>query len=117
MEVVALLLTAEFMLIDSQNYLFKLLKGTEFESKIERSNYNKRCNKLNLYIEEIRKTIVRKFGKNTKFLIIDSTPASICKVVRAGRSNICSTYEISPEFGYCASQKKVLFWLQNTLHL
>lgn len=45
-EVVTLSLSAEFMLIDSENYLFKLINGSKISNLKERSQFNKRKRKL-----------------------------------------------------------------------
>jgi len=45
----------------------------------------------------------------SNLFIVDSTPVEICKISRAKRSNIRSTEEIQPVFGYCAAQKKYYF--------
>ena len=109
LELVSLNITAEYMSINSELQLFRILAGTELESKIERSIYNKRRRKLLLYIEKIRETLSEKFSKFTDVFIVDSTPIEICKISRANRSSICSTDEIKPAFGYCAAQKSRYF--------
>ena len=58
-EVVALSLTAEYMSIDSENALFKQLKGTPIDNLIERSQFNKRRKNLFRLLEEIRKELSR----------------------------------------------------------
>lgn len=97
------------MSINSELQLFRALAGTELESKIERSIYNRRKRKLLLYIEKIRETLSGKFSDFTDVFIVDSTPIEICKISRANRSAICSTDEIQPAFGYCAAQKSRYF--------
>lgn len=109
LELVALNITAEYMSIHSELQLFRTLKGTKLEGKIERSVYNKRKRKLFTYIEEIRKNLSQKFSDFTDVFIVDSTPIEICKISRAHRSEICSTQEIQPSFGYCAAQKTRYF--------
>ncbi|WKS94553.1 IS982 family transposase [Riemerella columbina] len=109
MELVALNITAEYMSINSELQLFRCIAGTELDSKIERSVYNKRKRKLFSYIEKIRKTLSEKFSDFTDVFIVDSTPIEICKVSRAHRSAICSTDEIHPSFGYCAAKKSKYF--------
>lgn len=109
MELVALNITAEFMSISSELQLFRYLKGTELEHKIERSVYNKRKRALFSYIEEIRVFLSGKFSDFTDVFIVDSTPIEICKISRARRSGICSTEYIKPAFGYCAAQKTRYF--------
>ena len=46
LELAALDFTAEYMSINSELQLFRAIKGTFLEHKIERSNYNKRKRKL-----------------------------------------------------------------------
>jgi len=104
-ELVALNLTAEYMSINTELQLFRCLKGTYLQTMIERSVYNKRRRKLFGYTEAIRKRISEMFSNLTDAFIVDSKPTPICNYARAGRSSICSTDEIQPSFGYCASQK------------
>jgi hypothetical protein len=88
---------------------FRVIKGTYLESKIERSVYNKRRRKLAGYTEKIRQCLSQKFAHQSNLFIVDSIPAEICRYSRAKRSNICSTDNIYPDFGYCASQKRRYF--------
>ena len=105
-ELVALNLTAEYMLHNTELQLFRAIKGTCLEDKIERSVYNKRRRKLADYTEKIRQCLSQKFAHLSTLFIVDSIPTEICKYSRAKRSNICSTDNIQPNFGYCASQKR-----------
>ena len=114
-ELVALILTSEYMSYNSELQLFRAISGTELETKIERSVYNKRRRKLKSYIEQVRQCISQKFSHLSRLFIIDSTPIEICKMSRAKRSNICATENIQPAFGYCATQKKYYFGYK--LHL
>ena len=108
-ELAALNITAEYMLHNTELHLFRVIKGTYLESKIERSVYNKRRRKLATYTEKIRQCLSQKFAHLSRLFIVDSVPAEICKYSRAKRSNICATDSIQPDFGYCASQKKHYF--------
>lgn len=114
-ELVALNLTAEYMSINSELQLFRCLKGTVLEDKIERSVYNKRKRNLFDYIENIRRCLSQKFSNFTDVFIIDSAPVAICEISRANRSGICSTDAIKPSFGYCSSKKTRYFGYK--LHL
>ena len=114
-ELVALILTSEYMSYNSELQLFRAISGTELETKIERSVYNKRRRKLKSYIEQVRQCLSQKFSHLSRLFIIDSTPIEICKMSRAKRSNICATENIQPAFGYCATQKKYYFGYK--LHL
>lgn len=109
LELVSLNLTAEYMFINTELQLFRCLKNTSLEFMIERSVYNKRRKKLLNYTESIRKRISEMFAEFTDVFIVDSMPTPICKYARGGRSKICSTYQIQPTFGYCASQKSKYF--------
>lgn len=109
LELIALNITAEYMSINSELQLFRVISGTELELKIERTVYNKRKRKLFPYIEKIREILSSKFSHFTDVFIVDSTPIEICKISRANRSEICSTEDIKPSFGYCAAQKMRYF--------
>jgi len=114
-ELVSLILTAEYMSYNSELQLFRAIKSTELESKIERSVYNKRRKRLVCYTEKIRQTISKKFSHLSNLFIIDSAPIEICKPVRAKRSNICANDQIQPAFGYSAVKKSHYFGYK--LHL
>jgi len=105
LQLVALSLTAEYMSINTELQLFRVIKDTYLETLIERSTYNKRRKKLFDYTETIRKRISGMFSNFTDIFVVDSMPTPICKYARAGRSNICATDQIQPTFGRCASQK------------
>ena len=115
LELVALNITAEYISYNPESHLFRAIEGTELESKIERSVYNKRHRKLVDYIENIRKSLRQKFAHLSNLFIVDSTPVEICRISRAKRSNICATEEIQPTFGYCSAQKKYYYGYK--LHL
>ncbi|KAA6334701.1 hypothetical protein EZS27_017001 [termite gut metagenome] len=109
LELVTLNLTAEYMSYSSEIQLFRAIKGTYLDTKIERSVYNKRRRKLFDYTEKIRQRLSEKFSHLSNLFIIDSTPIEICKISRTKRSSICSTEKIKPEFGYCAATKMHYF--------
>ena len=115
LELAALDFTAEYMSINSELQLFRAIKGTVLEDKIERSNYNKRKRKLFDYFENIRQCMSDKFRCLSNLYIIDSTPIAICEAVRAKRSNICATESIQPSFGYSSAKKSSYFGYK--LHL
>ncbi len=109
LELVALNITAEYMSINSELQLFRVICNTGLEGKIERSVFNKRKRLLFPYMEKIRQVLSNKFSDLTDVFVVDSTPIEICKISRAKRSAICSTQEIIPAFGYCAAQKTRYF--------
>lgn len=105
LEVVALSLTAEFMSIDSENSLFKLIDQLEIPNLIERSQFNKRRRKLFLFSEEVRTKLASAFVDFEDYFIVDSMPLEICKFSRHNRIKICKNdFETAPSKGFCASQ-------------
>ena len=105
LEVVALSLTPEFMSIDSENSLFKLVDSNEISNLIERSQFNKRRRKLFLFSEEIRLKLATAFLKFEDYFIVDSMTLEICKFARHRRIKICKKdFETAPTKGFCASQ-------------
>lgn len=104
-EVVALSLTAEFMSIDSENYLFKLIDGSQIPNLIERSQFNKRRKKLFSFTDQVRSCLYSRFTDYEDYFIIDSMPLEICKKARQNRVKICKEdFLTAPDKGYCASQ-------------
>lgn len=105
LELVVINITAEYLSIDSEYQLFRVLKNTCFENKIERSVYNKTKRKLFEHIEMIRKKMVSFLNDTENVFIVDSMPLEICKNSRSRRSKICKDVDYAlPNKGYCASQ-------------
>ncbi len=102
-QLIAIDLTAEYMGIDSECQLFRILPDG-LSGNIERSVYNRRKRKLFSFRESLRK-LVRKLNKSEHCYIVDSMPLEVCKLSRSSRSKICKEQNYSlPEKGYCASQ-------------
>lgn len=114
LELIALALTAEYMSVSSELQLFRVLKGTRLQHKIERSVFNKRRRSLGPFIEHIQRTIAESMSTSNTF-IVDSKPIEICKVSRARRSDICATEEVQPAFGWVSSTKRYYYGYK--LHL
>jgi len=105
-EVISLCLTAEYMSIDSENHLFRMLPNF-LRQKIERSVYNRRKRKLFPYLENLRQCLSDCFNEFEDCFIVDSMPLEICKLSRSARSKICKElFESYPNKGYCAAQSK-----------
>lgn len=105
LKIVAINLTSEYMSIDSEYQLFRILP-IEIKSLIERSVYNRRKRKLFVYMEQIRKLLAEKFNSTEKYFVVDSMPLEVCKLSRSSRSKICREIDYAlPNRGYCASQK------------
>ena len=88
-ELISLIILAEYKSIDSEHQLFRDIKGFEIESKIERSVYNRRKRKLFPFIEEIRMKMVNKFNELDNYFVVDSMPLEVCNMSRSSRSKIC----------------------------
>ncbi len=104
-ELISLIILAEFKSIDSEYQLFREIKGMDIESKIERSVYNRRKRKLFPFIEELRMKMVGKFNEFEQYFVVDSMPLEVCKMTRSSRSKICKDVEYAfPNKGFCTSQ-------------
>lgn len=105
LKIIAINLTSEYMSIDSEHQLFRILP-LEIKSLIDRSVYNRRKRKLFVYLEDIRKRLSDKFNESEQYFIVDSMPLEVCKLSRSSRSKICKETDYAhPNRGYCASQK------------
>lgn len=104
-ELIAMNLTAEYLSIDSECQLFRVI-SEDLKSKIERSVYNRRKRKLFSSIEFIRNELSKKFNEFENYFIVDSMPLEVTKLSRSSRSKICKeAFYTAPNRGYCASQK------------
>jgi hypothetical protein len=106
LELISLIILAEFKSIDSEHQLFREIKNFGIASKIERSVYNRRKRKLFPFLEDIRLKMVDKLNEFEHFFVVDSMPLEVCKIARSSRSKICKEQQYSmPNRGFCASQK------------
>lgn len=107
---IAMNFTSEYMSIDSECQLFRLIEGTYLFSLIERSVYNRRKRRLFSLVEQIRGVLSSFFNEHEDYFIVDSMPLEVCKTSRAYRSSVCKELEFSyPDKGYCASQKAYFY--------
>jgi hypothetical protein len=105
-ELVALNFTAEYMGIDSECQLFRVIQGSKLDGLIERSVYNRRKRRLFPLIEQFRQKLANRFNEFEEYFIVDSMPLEICKNSRASRSKVCKEHLFSyPDKGFCASQQ------------
>ena len=81
-EVVALVLTAEYLNIDSERELFRRLPE-QLLGCIERSVYHRRKKRLFVYIESLRTQMVDRMIETENHFIIDSMPLEVCKMSRS----------------------------------
>lgn len=109
-ELVALDFTAQYMSIDSECQLFRVLDKETFHHQIERSVYNKRKRNLAPFIEKIRRKIASKFNEFEDVFLIDSMPLEVCKLSRSSRAKICKEeFYSAPDKGFCASQQMYFY--------
>lgn len=112
-EIVSLSLTAEYMSLDSENWLFKKLNNdykAAFPHLIDRTRYNRRKRQLFTLIEKIREQLSVRFLEFEDYFIIDSMPLEVCKISRERRSKVCQqSFETAPDKGFCASQNFYFF--------
>jgi len=87
-ELIAMNLTSEYMSIDIECQLFRILPEA-LSSKIERSVYNRRKRKLFFAIEFIRNQLSNKFTEFEDYFVVDSMPLEVVKLSRSTRSKIC----------------------------
>jgi hypothetical protein len=105
LELITLSLTAEYMGIDSENHLFRILPKF-FTSRIERTVYNRRRRRLMNFTNMIRLQLSETFNEFENYFIVDSMPLEVCKISRSTRSKVCKEERFSfPDRGFCASQK------------
>jgi hypothetical protein len=113
LEVITLSLLADSLLIDSENYLFKLLHSdhrNDFPNLIDRSNYNRRRRALTPLIEEVRQSLIQKLVPFEDTFVLDSMPLEICQFARAKRIKIChESPETAPAFGHCAVHNRTYY--------
>ena len=103
-ELIAINLTSEYMSIDSECQLFRVLPE-DLKSKIERSVYNRRKRKLFFAIEFLRNQLSGKLIEFENYFVVDSMPLEVVKLSRSNSSKICKeNFYSSPNRGFCASQ-------------
>lgn len=104
-ELIALIIWAEYKSVDSEYQLFRELIDTHLCGKIERSVYNIRKRKLFPHIEYLKKEMAKQLSEFENYFVADSMPLEVCKISRNARSKICEEQENAiPNKGYCASQ-------------
>lgn len=112
LELISLSLTAEYMGIDSENHLFRILPEF-FANRIERTVYNRRRRRLMSFTNTVRLQLSEIFNEFENYFIVDSMPLEVCKISRSTRSKICKEAEFSfPDRGFCASQKMSFYVYQ-----
>ncbi|KAA6328333.1 hypothetical protein EZS27_022759 [termite gut metagenome] len=104
-ELIAIDLTAEYMGIDSEYQLFRMLPAS-LSGRIERSVYNRRRRRLFSHRERIRKVMSEKITSDSDYYIVDSIALEVFRLSRSSRCAICKEdIHTCPDKGYCATQK------------
>lgn len=87
LEVLSLSMTSESLGIDSEAYLFSILKGykKEFPNLISRRQYNDRRKFTRNLCETIRKRMADSIDGGEDYFCIDSKPIEVCRVARGKR--------------------------------
>ena len=90
LEVIALSLTAEQFGVDSESYLFALLKEykSDFPNLISRRQYNDRRKFTANLCEQIRKNIAQAIDAGEDVFCADSKPVPVCRIARAKRCRL-----------------------------
>jgi len=108
LQIISLALTAEYMSLDSENWLFNKLKAdykADFPHLIERTRFNRRKRQLFPIFEKIRQKIAHQFLEFEEYFIVDSMPVEVCRITREKRSKVCKeSFDTAPSKGFCASQ-------------
>lgn len=103
-ELIAINLTSEYMSIDIECQLFRMLPEV-LKDKIERSVYNRRKRKLFFAMEFLRNELCEKLIEFENYFVVDSMPLEVVKLSRSNSSKICKEdFYSSPNRGFCASQ-------------
>lgn len=117
--IMALSICAESLGIDSENYLWSKLKKDyriDFPDLIDRSNFNKRRRRLQLFIHEVTKNLSMELNEGEDVFIIDSIPVPVCKIAREKRCRFGrDNFEAAPDKGYSAVTKSYYYGYK--LHL
>lgn len=115
-EVIALSFTAEAFSIDSENCLFNRLEKEcpdAIANLVSRRQFNNRRKLTSSLGETIRQRIAKAIDGGESVFSIDSKPVKVCRNARAGRCAMGRTdTRRTPAWGYCASQKMALLWIQ-----
>ncbi|MFD1616154.1 IS982 family transposase [Gelatiniphilus marinus] len=103
-ELIAINLTSDYMSIDSECQLFRVLPDV-LKLKIERSVYNRRKRKLFSAIEFLINQLCERLIEFENYFVLDSMPLEVVKLSRSNGSKICrEDFYSSPDRGFCASQ-------------
>lgn len=107
LEVIALNMTSEAIVIDSESLLFAKLQDyrKEISNLFSYRQYNDRHKITSSLCNAIRERIVKEIDGSEDYFCIDSKPIEVCRFARVKRYSIVkNNFEKVPSIGYCASQ-------------
>lgn len=117
--IIALSICTESLGIDSENYLWSKLKRDycdEFPNLTDRSNFNKRRRRLQLYIHEVTRQSQVSLNEGEDVFLVDSIPVPVCMIAREKRCKFKSDcLEEAPDKGYSAVTRSYYYGYK--LHL
>jgi len=117
--IIALSICQESLGIDSENYLWSKLKNdysNDFPMLIDRSNFNRRRRRLQMFVQELANQLAKKLTEEEDVFIVDSIPVPVCKIAREKRCKFGrESFETSPDKGYSAVSKSYYYGYK--LHL
>ena len=117
--IITLSICCESLGIDSENYLWSKLKNdyrNDFPSLIDRSNFNRRRRRLQLFVHEVTHCLAKKLTEWEDVFIVDSIPIPVCKIAREKRCKFGrESFEFAPDKGYSAVSRSYYYGYK--LHL
>ena len=117
--IITLSICCESLGIDSENYLWSKLKNdysNDFPSLTDRSNFNRRRRRLQLFVHEVTNCLAKKLTEGEDVFIVDSIPIPVCKIAREKRCKFGrESFESAPDKGYSAVSKSYYYGYK--LHL
>ncbi len=117
--IISLAICAEALRIDSENHLWSKLKkdyANDFPNLIDRSNFNRRRRRLQLYIHKVTQNLAAVMNAGEDVFLVDSIPVPVCKIAREKRCKFGKTsFETAPDKGFSAVSKSYYYGYK--LHL
>lgn len=104
--IIALSICAEALGIDSENYLWGKIKkdhAPDFPNLIDRSNFNRRRRRLQLFIHETTRVLSARLNEGEDVFVVDSIPVPICNIAREKQNRFrTESFESKADKGFSA---------------
>ena len=105
-EIIALSLLGKSICIDSENYLFGIIRSDniyDFPNLIDRSRFNRRRKRLDDFIVRLNQRISFILNEGENIFQVDSIPIPVCQIARERSCKICKEdFDTTPDKGYSA---------------